>query len=64
MYGTDYRWQIELRAATYPIEEWVPLRHETGRRYRYIEWGDAEREMAKLLKYQPHAVLRIGPAVN
>lgn len=53
------RWKIELRAATYPVEEWVEMKHWTGRRYRYVDQFEAEAEMDKLKAIQPHSVMRI-----
>lgn len=55
------RWKIELQAATHPKEEWVTLRHESGREYKFVERTDAETAMAKLRRSQPHAMMRIAP---
>ena len=56
------QWKIELRAATYPVEEWVTMQAISGRLYKFIERQDAVDAMEALKKIQPHATLRISPA--
>lgn len=60
MRGTPH-WKIELQAGTIPIEEWVTLRYESGRRYVFVDRLEAEHAFVTLRKHQPHARLRIAP---
>lgn len=55
------QWKIELRASTYPVEEWMPLRDAKGKRFEYLEQSEAEAELARRLKVQPLAVFRVVP---
>lgn len=54
------RWRLEVRAATYPHEEWEP-RQVTGKRYTFVDHDEAKTELAKAKLVQPHAVFRISP---
>lgn len=56
------RWKIEVLASRHPLEEWMPLRHESGRRFRYVEYAEAEAAVRRLKRVQPHMELRIAPA--
>jgi hypothetical protein len=55
------RWKLEIATGDrepYPV--WLEL-HAYGRRYRFVERDEAERELDKLSRSQPHAALRISP---
>jgi hypothetical protein len=55
------RYRLEVRAATYPVEEWLPMRKESGKVYTFVERTDADAVLAKLKGVQPHLVARIAP---
>ena len=55
------RFRIEVRASTYPIEEWLPIQHESGKRFRFVERFEAEAAIERLRRIQPHLVLRVSP---
>lgn len=54
------RWKIEVRGTVHPPHVWSELRSET-KRYAFIERPDAEKEMARLKRVQPHIILRVAP---
>jgi hypothetical protein len=54
-----YRFLIELRASTYPMEVWTPLQRPQGGKYRFVEEHEAETARDKLLAIQPQMMLRI-----
>lgn len=55
------QWKIELRASTYPVEEWLELRSPRGRWLRFVDRSAAEDTLARLQRVQPHLVARIAP---
>lgn len=55
------RWKIEVETGDRePYPAWTEL-HAYGKRYRYVELEDAERELARFKKTQPEANFRIAP---
>lgn len=61
MRPADAKWKIELRASTYPVEEWAELRNGRGRWFRFADRQEAETVVARLHQIQPHMVVRIVP---
>lgn len=55
------QWRVEIQASTYPVEEWVTLTRESGKSYAFVDRWEAEQEMARVKRVQPHSVLRIVP---
>jgi len=54
-------WKIETRTGDRePYPEWLELK-SYRERYQYVEREDAERMLATLKRYQPHAEFRIAP---
>ena len=53
------QWKIELLVTRTPTEDWVELRHENGKRYRFVDRYQADEALAKLRKVQPHVTYRI-----
>jgi len=55
------RWKIEVATGDRePYPEWLELRG-TGKRYRFVEREEAERELEKFRKTQPHSAFRVAP---
>lgn len=54
------RFRIEVLASTYPVEEWMPLQHESGKKFRFVQQYDAQTAIDRLKRVQPHMVLRIA----
>lgn len=55
-----YRYAIEIKTGDKPpAVEWLELRQDTGRRYRYVDRFEAESALEKLQRTQPHATYRI-----
>lgn len=55
----EWQWKIELRASTYPIEEWVTMRSPKGRLCRFVDRQEAEAVYTTLKRIQPHLAMRI-----
>lgn len=55
------RWKIEVSTGDRePYPEWVEL-HGRGKRYRFVDREEAEHELEKFCKIQPHSTFRIAP---
>lgn len=55
------RWKIEVETGDHePHPAWTEL-HAWGKRYRFVEREDAERELTKFQRTQPDAHFRIAP---
>lgn len=51
-----------MRETVHPPHVWATMHKPDGGRYGYVEKGDADAQLAKLKKIQPHAVMRVSPA--
>jgi hypothetical protein len=55
------RWKIEVATGDRePHQTWIEL-HGYGKRYRFAEKEDAERELERFTRTQPEAKFRIVP---
>lgn len=55
------RWKIEVATGDHePYPEWVEL-HGWGKRYRFVDREDADRELETHQKIQPQASFRVAP---
>lgn len=54
-------WKLIIRSQTYPTEVWDTMIHPSGKRYTFLTEAEAETELAKLKRVQPHLEARVAP---